>query len=53
MSKQGVLTAVFAAIIFGTFKMIDLPLGTGLTGGISGGLGAIVAYLLFHHEKVK
>ena len=46
MNKQGLLTAVFAAIIFGLLKVLGLPLGTGLTGGIAGGLGAIIAFLI-------
>ena len=46
MNKQGILTAVFAAIIFGVLKVMGSPVGTGLTGGIAGGLGALIAYLI-------
>ena len=46
MNKQGILTAVLVPIIFGVLKVMGWPVGTGLTGVIAAGLGALIAYLI-------
>jgi hypothetical protein len=46
MSKQGILTGVFAAVIFAVLKLSGAPVGIGITGAIAGGVGALLAHLL-------